>query len=135
RERRKLRDAAHSRDGQRFAAAAVNAMRVACAPHFPAEPRALVGSDVLQLLHETNGGDRPEELVRRFFNVADASRFAGGSADARGPGVSEIGGIEAGDRNIAESWKFRVAARPARSGNSGLGTSGLAGSVQLGGQE
>src|SRR5205823_3906522 len=54
RERRALKEAARSQDGQRFAATAVNAMRIACAPHFPAEPRALVGSDVLQLLHQSN---------------------------------------------------------------------------------
>jgi hypothetical protein len=57
-------------------------MRVACAPHLPAEPRALVGNDVLQLLHETNGDARPDALVRRFFTVTDASRFAATSADA-----------------------------------------------------
>ena len=79
---RALRHAARARDAQGFAAAAVNAMRVACAPHFPAEPRALVGNDVLQLLHETNGHAPPDDLVRRFFTVTDASRFAATSADA-----------------------------------------------------
>jgi hypothetical protein len=83
RERRVLREAARSQDGQRFAAAAVSAMRVACAPHFPAEPRALVGNDVLQLLHQSNGHDVPEDVVRRFFNVTDASQFAVASADLR----------------------------------------------------
>jgi hypothetical protein len=77
-----LREAAEARDAQRFATAAVSAMRVACAPHFPAEPRALVGSDVLELLSQTNGDDKPEELVRRFFTAADASEFAAESADA-----------------------------------------------------
>jgi hypothetical protein len=78
---RALRHAARAHDAQGFAAAAVNAMRVACAPHFPAEPRALVGNDVLQLLHETNGHAPPDDLVRRFFTVTDASRFAGTTAD------------------------------------------------------
>ena len=56
-------------------------MRVACAPHFPADPAALVGGDILELLRETNGHP-PDELVRRFFSVTDASRFAASRADA-----------------------------------------------------
>src|SRR5262249_33620799 len=100
---------------QGFATATVSAMRVACAPHYPAEPRALVCGDVLQVLHLTsaqkisdNGGkeewaeesaagsQEPErdqrlltsaptmELVRRFFAVTDASRFATAAPDAAG---------------------------------------------------
>jgi hypothetical protein len=101
RERRALRRAARERDASRFAGAAVNAMRVACAPHYPAEPRALVGSDVLQLLGSngetspTNGdtsrsphpgstASRAAEVVRRFFNVSDASRFATAPTDTAG---------------------------------------------------
>jgi hypothetical protein len=83
RERRALKEAARSQDGPRFATAAVNAMRIACAPHFPAEPRALVGSDVLQLLRQSNGHDVPDDVVRRFFIVTDATQFAIGSSDAR----------------------------------------------------
>lgn len=82
REKRVLRRAARDRDASGFASAAVNAMRVACAPHYPAEPRALVGSDVLQLLgsngHASNGG---ATVVRRFFSVTDASHFAGTASD------------------------------------------------------
>jgi hypothetical protein len=52
RERRAMRQAARAGDAERFASAAVAAMRVACAPHYPAEPRALVGSDVLDVLRE-----------------------------------------------------------------------------------
>jgi hypothetical protein len=77
RERRALHRAAHDRDPVRFANAAVGAMRVACAPHYPAEPRALVGSDVLQVLGSNGNGD----VVRRFFNVTDASHFAATPAD------------------------------------------------------
>jgi hypothetical protein len=50
-------------------------MRVACAPHYPAEPRALVGCDVLPLLAETDRSGRAGEVVRRFFAVTDAARF------------------------------------------------------------
>ena len=77
REWRSLRRAARDKDAARFAGAAVGAMRVACAPHYPAEPRALVGSDVLPVLGPNGNAD----VVRRFFNVTDASQFAAASAD------------------------------------------------------
>ena len=57
-------------------------MRVACAPHYPAEPRALVGSDVLALIGATGGNGRAREVARRFFTVTDAARFAPTGADA-----------------------------------------------------
>ena len=68
------RKAAALGDTSRFAACAVSAMRVACAPHYPAEPRALVSSDVVPLLpeFESNGG----KVVRQIFAAADAERFA-----------------------------------------------------------
>jgi hypothetical protein len=47
---RALRRAARAGDAPGFAEAAVAAMQAACAPHYPAEPRALVGADVLPLL-------------------------------------------------------------------------------------
>ena len=74
-QRRILRRAARAADAPRFAVAAVSAMRVACAPHYPAEPRALVGTDVLPLLPEPDRSGRPGEVVRRFFEVTDATRF------------------------------------------------------------
>jgi hypothetical protein len=79
---RAARRAADARDASGFAAAAVSALRAACAPHYPAEPRALVGSDVLPLLPQTGASDRPDQLVRRFFAVTDASRFAATAPDA-----------------------------------------------------
>jgi hypothetical protein len=82
REWRALRRAADVGDAARFALCAVNAMRVACAPRYPAEPRALVCGDVLQLLEEPGRPNRFSEVVRRFFAVTDASRFANVSADA-----------------------------------------------------
>jgi hypothetical protein len=81
RECRNLRRAAQTKDAPRFAASAINAMRVACAPHFPAEPRALVGADVLQLLQSGNGSARTAEVVRRFFAVTDAAQFAANKVD------------------------------------------------------
>jgi hypothetical protein len=81
RQRRSLERAARAADAPRFAAAAVNAMRVACAPHYPAEPRALVGADILPLLPESDRTGRPGEVVRRFFDVTDATRFGTGAPD------------------------------------------------------
>jgi hypothetical protein len=75
RQRRILQRAARAADAPRFAAAAVGAMRVACAPHYPAEPRALVGADVLPLLPEPDRSGRLGEVVRRFFAVTDAVSF------------------------------------------------------------
>ncbi len=82
REQRALLNAFQAGDAPRYAAVAVRAMRVAAAPHFPAEPRALVGSDVLNLLGADADGRRRAETIRRFFAVADASQFSGAAADA-----------------------------------------------------
>ena len=77
-----LRRAARAADAPRFAAAAVSAMRVACAPHYPAEPRALVGGDVLGVLPPMDRSGRAGEVVRRFFAVTDAARFATATPNA-----------------------------------------------------
>jgi len=74
-ERRTLRRAANAKNSTGFATTAVNAMRVACAPHYPAEARAMVASDVLPILPESARTSRPGEVVQRFFAVTDASRF------------------------------------------------------------
>ena len=81
REKRTLRRAAQGSDVPTFAAAAVRALRVGSAPHFPAEPGALVAADIIQLL----GGNglppdsAPAKTVRRLFAVTDESRFSAGS--------------------------------------------------------
>ncbi|HQL76766.1 MAG TPA: hypothetical protein PLU91_01075 [Verrucomicrobiota bacterium] len=82
RERRILQRAAQAADAPRFAAAAVSAMRVACAPHYPAEPRALVGGDVLPLLPAAERSGRAGEVVRRFFAVTDSALFGPTAANA-----------------------------------------------------
>jgi hypothetical protein len=53
-------------------------MRAACAPHYPADPRALVGVDVLEVIDRGEHGahDSRHEVVRRFFDATDRSRFA-----------------------------------------------------------
>jgi hypothetical protein len=81
RQRRVLQRAARVADAPRFATAAVNAMRAACAPHYPAEPRALVGSDVLPLLSEPERSGQGGQVVRRFFSVTDAALFGPASSN------------------------------------------------------
>ncbi|HWV98337.1 MAG TPA: BatD family protein [Candidatus Acidoferrum sp.] len=76
RARRALETAALAGDTGRFAGLGVSALRIACAPHYPAEPRALVGADVLGLLSESERAGRAGEVVRRFFSVTDAERFS-----------------------------------------------------------
>lgn len=76
REVRELRRAEASGDAKRFVISAVNAMRVASAPHFPAHPRALVCRDVLEVLNGSGRGGNAEDVVRKFFAAADASSFS-----------------------------------------------------------
>jgi hypothetical protein len=75
RARRQLRNAISHSDAAGVASWGVKAMRVAVAPHFPAEPRALVGADVLSLLGEVDRRGVAGATVRRLFEVADAARF------------------------------------------------------------
>jgi hypothetical protein len=75
RERRVLRRFRGRAEADSFAAAAVNAMRTGCAPHFPAVPQALTGNDVLWVLRQENLSPGQENVVRSFFSVTDAARF------------------------------------------------------------
>lgn len=84
REWRALRQTAQSGDARGFANGAVQAIRLACAPHFPAEPRALVSRDVLQLLPETERTGEGGEVVRRLFQAVDALDYAGTPAEVAG---------------------------------------------------
>jgi hypothetical protein len=59
-----------------FAGAALRAMRAAAAPHYPAEPRALVGADILPLLATTSGTELTGEVVRTVFATCDATQFS-----------------------------------------------------------
>ncbi len=64
-------------DAFRFAESAVRAMRSGCAPFFPAEPRALVGADVLSLFPERVRTGSAGQAVRRIFDLVDARQFGG----------------------------------------------------------
>jgi hypothetical protein len=82
RQRRVLHRAARQGDARTFAAAAVSAMRAACAPHYPAEPRALVGRDILHVFAGNNGQEESlRPVVQRFFAVTDQAQFSAASAD------------------------------------------------------
>jgi hypothetical protein len=70
-----LKQAAASGDAPGFTRIAVNALQIVCAPHYPAEPRALVGGDVLEILGATERNSRAGELVRRVFAAGDAASF------------------------------------------------------------
>ncbi len=83
RERRALHRAAQAGDAARFATAAVSALRVSCAPFYPADPRALVGGDILALLPEAEQTGRSGAIVRRVFAVTDAALFSAAHGDAQ----------------------------------------------------
>ena len=73
RARRVLERAADDAD---FLRGAVSALQIACAPHYPATPRALVCGDILQLFPAAEREGEPGETVRRIFAAADTAAFA-----------------------------------------------------------
>jgi hypothetical protein len=75
REKRRWRLAIAQNDAAGFVQSAANAMRIACAPHFPANPRALVCADVLAQLEAAEQSGPVGETVRKIFAVANA-RYA-----------------------------------------------------------
>jgi hypothetical protein len=103
RERRALREAARVRNADNFVASGISAMRVACAPHYPAEPRALVGADVLRVLPESDRAGGEGRIVRQFFDLQDASRFAKSSPDS-----SELLALHAGLEQVLTKLEARL---------------------------
>jgi hypothetical protein len=102
RERRSMRRAARAGDGKQFATAGVNALKAVCAPHFPAEPRAVVGRDVLQVVEQQKvNGHR--ELVAKFFSITDAANFATESAD-----VNQLLGLKPGLESVLTELEQRL---------------------------
>ena len=77
REKKSLQQAVAAGDAEKFLRHAVAAMRVAVAPHFPAEARAMVGGDVLSQLAESDRSGRDGETVRKICAAEDA-RFGAG---------------------------------------------------------
>jgi len=76
RQKRVLQRAVERSDGPAFAAAAAGALRIACSPHYPAQPEALVCGDILPFLPEPARVGRPGETVRRIFAAADAASYS-----------------------------------------------------------
>jgi len=74
-ERRILRAAAQANDEARFVRSAVQGLRLACAPHFPAAPHALVSRDILEVFDEATRTGRAAEMVRALFAQTDAAQF------------------------------------------------------------
>jgi hypothetical protein len=76
REKRALREAAASGDAPGFVRRAVTALQIAAAPHFPAEPRALVCSEVLSLFDEPERAGNTGNVIRSFFTSEESASFS-----------------------------------------------------------
>lgn len=68
-----------------FAEAAVRALRAGSSPHYPAQPSALVGSDILEVLPPCARNAAPGQAVRLLFSITDAASFSEDS-----PGVDRL---------------------------------------------
>ena len=75
REKLKLQTAFAAGDADAFVRHAADALCIAVAPHYPANPQALVCADVLAQLDHAERNSLADETVRRIFTAADA-RFA-----------------------------------------------------------
>ena len=85
--------AAAAGDPAAFVNCAVRAVQVACAPHFPAEPEALVCKDALELFDKASQDGRTGDVLRKLFVAADAIRFS--TTDATPGGLLDLrAGVE-----------------------------------------
>jgi hypothetical protein len=73
--KRALQKAFAAGDADAFVRHAADALCIAVAPNYPADPQALVCADVLAQLSVAEQNGRAGETVRRIFAAADA-RFA-----------------------------------------------------------
>jgi len=73
--KRQLQKAVAGGDAAALIQHAADAMKIAVAPHFPAQPQALVCADVLAQLNDAERYGRVGETVGKIFAAADA-RFA-----------------------------------------------------------
>jgi len=80
--KRRLQRAARAGAATEFTRCGVSALQIVCAPHYPAEPRALVCADVLAVMPGDEQRGPMGELVRRLFAAADATRFSSDAAPA-----------------------------------------------------
>lgn len=73
RENIRRKKAAAAGDAAGFLRHAVAALRIVCAPHYPADPRALVCADVLAQLTETERNGPDGATIRNIFAADDAA--------------------------------------------------------------
>ena len=106
RERRALRKAAREKNASEFAGAALRAMRAAAAPNYPAEPRALVGADILPLLATTPGAEGTGEVVRTIFATCDASQFS--ERNGNGSGLENLIQMQAGIEKVLAELEAKL---------------------------
>ena len=94
RERQQLQQAAAAGDAAAFVQHAARAMSIAVAPHFPANPRALVSGDVLAHLADAGPNGPAAETVKKVFAAADAQYAVTAQAQpgllALRPGVEAV---------------------------------------------
>ena len=76
REKSELRRAARAGDAPAYSARAISALQIAAAPHFPAEPRALVCGEVLSLFNEKERTGKTGEIIRTFFTSDEITSFS-----------------------------------------------------------
>jgi len=91
--RRRLHRAARVGSAMDFTQLGVSALQIACAPHFPANPRALVCSDVLEVLDQEERQGRAGDIVRQFFTTADVKSFSN-AAESGGQLLGLAQGLE-----------------------------------------
>jgi hypothetical protein len=72
REKRRLQTAWAGGNAEAFARHAARAMAIAVAPHYPANPQALVSGDVLAQLHTTDRNGPAGDTVKKVFAAVDA---------------------------------------------------------------
>ena len=75
RKKMELQKAAAAGDAESFIQLAAAAMRIAVAPHYPANPQALVGGDVLARLDSASQNGGTADTVKQIFAATDR-RFA-----------------------------------------------------------
>jgi hypothetical protein len=106
RERKALRKAARASHAPEFASAALRAMRAAAAPHYPAEPRALVGADILPLLSASP--EAAGEVVKTIFATCDASQFS----DRKDAGIEALLRLQPGIEKVLSELESKLEVKP-----------------------
>jgi hypothetical protein len=79
RERKNLARTAANSDAPGFIRSGVAALQIAAAPHYPAEPRALVCGEVLNLFSDGERAGQTGGVIRQFFAREAAASFAASS--------------------------------------------------------